>query len=239
MRQCGYRVFNFPRPGSDEVQAIAAEKEQVTLTRAARRAAAAHGAGDTPPMQRFPATADAERGAASEHAAPRTAQRAADAAAHARRRNAPRAAGGGAGAAGAATAAARAKRARTTAAPVTHAPGGAGAPPALPPVSPAAGGAGGVQGADARHHDDDDVDVLLSFLRGITPPLRNLPAVLDAARRSGVTLPHLARLAAQTSAKQTMGVELSMTLNGLAIRNLGDQMSFTMALAQLHEEGRA
>jgi hypothetical protein len=36
-----------------------------------------------------------------------------------------------------------------------------------------------------------------------------------------------------------MGVELSMTLNGLAIRNLGDQMSFTMALAQLHEEGGA
>jgi hypothetical protein len=209
----------------------------------------------------FPAT-DAERAAVARYmenpsaaaAATRRAEQQANAAAAAkkcvrplkkRREDAHDDAGGGGGGAGASGAAApvsRAKRARTEDACGAAAPLGAqhetvalpvsshiaaAAPPAAPAANQA--GAGGAAGAQ---HSDAAVSQLASFLRGITPPLSNLPTVLDAARRSGITLAHLASLAASSpSASQQLALDIATS--ALRIGAPGDQLAFALALAPL------
>jgi hypothetical protein len=114
------------------------------------------------------------------------------------------------------------------------------APPAAPPAAaaPAGNHAAAGQGAEAAHSNDDDTAQLLSFLRSVTPSLSNLPAVMDAARGSGITLAHLAQLAQLASSPAApQRLVLDIALNGLRIESIGDKLAFTMALAGLLHGG--
>jgi hypothetical protein len=121
--------------------------------------------------------------------------------------------------------AAAAAAAAAAAPPTTVAPA---APPVAPP--PAANHAGA--GADHAEHGAEEVSQLLAFLRGITPPLSNLPAVLAAARGSRITLPHLAQLLASSS-PASQQLALGIATSALRIDAPGDRMAFALALAPL------
>jgi hypothetical protein len=141
---------------------------------------------------------------------------------------APDAALAAASAAAAAAHAAAAEAAAPDAAP-------AAAPAAAAPPEAAPGGGGG-QGAQAHSDDDADTAQLLSFLRGIAPPLSNLPAVLAAARSSGITLAHLASI--ELAMREPSGQRpLEMAMQSLHITSVCDRLAFSAAMARLPQAG--
>jgi hypothetical protein len=147
------------------------------------------------------------------------------------------AATGGAG--GAAAAATRPPRRRTAAAPAaaSPAPVAASSGGQLPraPRAPSAAAARD-DGDDANGAHDVPQQLLFSFLRGISPSLSNLPAVLAAARSSGITLAHLAQLAVSSSSASQQ-LALGIATSALCIDAPGDRMAFALALAPLTAAG--
>jgi hypothetical protein len=351
MRALGRRVVNFPRRGTDEVQAVAHEKDALTLMRAERQRGAAGVAGaatpDVPPRARARSALNSQARSNGAAAPPRRVSAGAAAAHHDGAGAAPASTsddGGAVGAAaarapppvrycgvwrerrksglvvflaelplgnrtyaslgcfGSAEAAARvvdaearrrgllrrlnfpataaehaavaawmarpqvtlarnykrhadagddaggapapvAKRTRAHAAPAAPAPAAA-PPPATP--APHAGaaafaaahhGGGHDRGGGAGDASDDDADAdvsqLASFLRGIAPPLRNLPAVLAAARSSGITLPELLQTAAMASPSHPSFPQMALGVATSALcidAAAGDDRSFVAAL---------
>jgi hypothetical protein len=138
------------------------------------------------------------------------------------------------GAAPAAAAAAAAPDATPAVAPAAAPP--AAAPDAAPAAAPvaatpaAAPGAAGGGGQAAQAHSDDDADTarMLSFLRGITPPLSNLPAVLAAARSNRIPLAHLAMVPSYGQ------FALDVAAHSLQIASR-DKLLFAMALTKLSQ----
>jgi hypothetical protein len=116
----------------------------------------------------------------------------------------------------------------------------AAAAPTAAPATRAAHAAAAAAAHENGGGDDTggDVSQLLSFLRGITPPLSNLRAVLDAARCSGITLAHLAQLSSSSSSS-AQKMALNIATASLRIEASGDKMAFALALAPLAQRAGA
>jgi hypothetical protein len=101
--------------------------------------------------------------------------------------------------------------------PAAAAPAATPAPPPAPPAAAA----------------QTDSDAIAAFLRDISPPLQNLPAILAAVPATGFTLEHLAVLARMEPNERRFQLLYQSTLAGLSIESPADKFSFTAALSSL------
>jgi hypothetical protein len=91
--------------------------------------------------------------------------------------------------------------------------------------------------AAANDNSGDALGAVASFLRAIAPPLSQLDVVLAALPGSGVSMPHLARLAGAAVSQGDRAMLLGTAADALRITNPFDRLAFVAAMLKLAPRG--